>query len=42
MLNVMRYRANLDALSLKKLDENNEFVDSATVANNDENSARSS
>ena len=31
---------NLDALSLKKLNKNNKFVDSTTIVNNNENFAK--
>jgi len=30
----MRYKTNLNALSLKKLDKNNKFVFNNTIANN--------
>jgi len=33
MLDVMRYRANLDALSLKELNENNKFLFNNAIAN---------
>jgi len=35
MLNVMRYRVNLDALSLKELDKNEEFEFDLIVAKDD-------
>jgi hypothetical protein len=35
MLDVMRYRANLDALSLKKLNKNEEFKFNSIVAKDD-------
>jgi len=35
MLNVMRYRINLDALSLKKLNKNEEFKFNLIVAKDD-------
>ncbi len=34
MFDVIRYKTNLDALSLKKLDENDKFVFDNVVANN--------
>jgi len=40
MLNVIHYYANLDALSLKKLNKNNKFVVFAIVANNNKNLAK--
>ncbi len=33
MFNVMRHKANLDAFSLKKLNENDEFMFNDIVAN---------
>ncbi len=33
MLDIMRHKANLDAFSLKKLDENNKFVFNNIVVN---------
>ncbi len=33
MFNVIRYKANLNAFSLKKLDENNKFVSNNVIAN---------
>ncbi len=35
MFDVMRYRTNLDALSLKKLNENDEFVSNDIVTNDE-------
>ncbi len=35
MFDVIRYKINLNALSLKKLNENNKFVFNNVVANNE-------
>jgi hypothetical protein len=35
MFDVIRYRANLDAFSLKELDKNNKFIFNNVVANNE-------
>ncbi len=35
----MRYKTNLNALSLKKLNKNNEFVSNNTIANDESKSS---